>query len=167
MAIKVNSGRVYGGASTRIIPPVTAEDCTIYPAFDLLVLEEHKGGRGCTIRQGRGWARRSVEEIETMCTPLRPVPASVSPDPLVQCQPWVVFGTYFYDVPGEVHLGDAATWPECVVTVKQSVTSWGPVEIGLACANWGMVPAGVWVYVENRYGLRNHDGLGVQVVAAP
>jgi len=44
MPIGENRGRVFGGAESRITPPVTAADCYAYPAFEQLV--DHLGRNG-------------------------------------------------------------------------------------------------------------------------
>lgn len=159
MPIKVNSGRVYAGAATRIIPPVTEEDCTIFPALELLVTEEEKAGRGCTIRQGRGWAKRTVEEIENTCTPATPNPTSTTPHPIILTLPFDLYGTGFYDVVGQVHFGNASTWAASAIKVLQPVSTWTDTEIHITAATWGPVPATIWIYLLNKYGLRNENGL--------
>lgn len=68
MPILDNRGRIYGGAATRIEPPITAGDCTLSPSFDELVDQEQQPGRACTIRFGKGWARRTTAQIAYACT---------------------------------------------------------------------------------------------------
>jgi len=67
MPIGENRGRVFGGAESRITPPVTAADCCAFPAFEQLVKEEGVAGRGCTVRYGRAWAARTVAEVAVSC----------------------------------------------------------------------------------------------------
>ena len=76
MPIEENQGRVFGGAASRIVPPVTEEDCAKYPAFEALVEQEQAADRGCTIRQGKAWASRTVAEIAASCE-IGPLPPEI------------------------------------------------------------------------------------------
>ena len=67
MPIVVNELDEFLGAATRIEPPITSEDCTNFPSFELLCKAEQAAGNGCTIRSAVGWATRTVAEIETDC----------------------------------------------------------------------------------------------------
>lgn len=159
MPIKNHNGKVFAGAQTILIPPVTAADCTIYPSLEQLALEEHKAARGSTIRYGRGWARRPLDEIQTTCTPLTPIPSSTDPMFPVKNAPCNIIGTNFYGIEGQLHIGDADTWPMCIVTTLQPITSWAAALIAVTAMTWGGPGIGAWIYVRNQYGLRNPNGL--------
>lgn len=60
-------GRGWSGAAAGVVRPITSADCTIYPTFEELVRSEGAVSRGCTVRQGRGWAKRTVAEISSSC----------------------------------------------------------------------------------------------------
>lgn len=163
----MNSGRVYGGAATRIIPPITAADCTRFPAFEPLVVEEHKAGRGCTVRQGRAWAARTVEEIEFSCTPQVPVLTYHMPPQWTVGEPATVGGHEFYDEPGVVYLGNAALWTEVTHAKVQEIGTWMETEIVVSAVVWDMAPSLAWIYVKNKWELVNPVGRLVEVLPAP
>lgn len=67
MPIRSCFGESWVGAAAAIIPPIGPEDCAKYPAFNELVEQEGVAGRGCTVRGGVGYAKRTVEEIAASC----------------------------------------------------------------------------------------------------
>lgn len=67
MTIEANDTLEFPGAATLLRPPITGDDCTNFPSFNALVLEEHAADQGCTIRSALGWCTRTVAQIETDC----------------------------------------------------------------------------------------------------
>jgi len=60
-------GKTWAGAAAGVIAPITSADCTVYPTFGELVRAEAVVSRGCTVRQGRGWCKRTVAQIASSC----------------------------------------------------------------------------------------------------
>lgn len=136
----------------------------MYPSFNALVLAEHAAGRGVTVRAGVGWAKRTVAEIQWSCSAVTPNPTSVVPDPVVIPGPYVVYGTGFGGVVGQLHLGDHSTWAACVIKRLQPVSLWTGVRIDCPDANVEPPWLEAWVYVLNEWGLRNANGLHVDLL---
>lgn len=70
MAITANdTGEFTEGAASVIKQPITVADCAKYDTFEELVTALEVAGSGCTIRSGMAFAKKTVEEIVTVCTP--------------------------------------------------------------------------------------------------
>jgi hypothetical protein len=69
MAITANdTGEFTEGAASAIKQPITANDCAAYDTFEELVEALEVPGSGCTIRSGMAFAKKTVGEIQTVCT---------------------------------------------------------------------------------------------------
>lgn len=154
MPLVDNRARVYAGASTRIVPPVTGAECVNWPSFEALVVEESKLGRGCTVRAGRGWARRGLAVVEGCCGAAWPVVTGASPNPWPRGGLGQAGGTGFGAVEGVLYLTDSGTWAGSTVKVAQNVVAWSN---GLVLVNPvsypGVAYMPVWIYVENVCGM--------------
>jgi hypothetical protein len=67
MGLRENDTLEFPGAATLIEPPITGADCTNFPSFEELALNEQVAPAACTIRNGMAWALRTVALIETDC----------------------------------------------------------------------------------------------------
>lgn len=69
VAIEANdTGEFMDGAASVIKQPITVADCAKYDTFEELVAALEVAGSGCTIRGGKGFAKKTVGEIVTVCT---------------------------------------------------------------------------------------------------
>jgi hypothetical protein len=151
--------REWAGAASKLIPPITAGDCAKWPAFDELVREEMKPGRGCTVRAGVGFARRTAAEISESCALVVPVITEVTPQPVVYENGFYVWGSGFGASTGELWIGDAATWELCVETYRfETLFGWLEARVH-AYNDFGGPPfEDHYVYVKRATGQRNVTG---------
>lgn len=91
--------------------------------------------------------------------PSTPSPSRTLPTVMFLTHAADVIGTGFYDLPGDVYLGDHATWTTCVTKVLQPVSTWLPTLVHITAVSYIVAPVGVWIYVSNKYGFRNAAGL--------
>lgn len=157
----------WAGAASKLVPPITEEDCVLFPEFGALAREESKPGRGCTVRAGVGWAKRTNAEIAIVCTPATPTITNHAPPLWLTNHVASVDGMGFYDVGGFVRLGNADTWLGCTYTELQTVGAWQSTNVALSSVNWGMAPGTAWIYVQNKYGKVNAVGREVTVFPGP
>jgi len=167
MPITENTDEDWTGSRSRLVKPIGEVDCELAPTFEALCRQEAETGRGCTVRGGVGFAKRTVAEITSTCTPATPSISNVTPDPLFEGEAWSVLGSGFYDEGGTVYLGNASSWAACTIKVPQAEGVWGGAQIDLTAVGWGIVPANVWVYVLNKYGKVNAAGYARQIVGPP
>lgn len=159
MPIVTVSREEWAGAASCIIAPVGADVCPLYPSFNALVLQEHAAGRGVTVRAGVGFAKRTVAEITASCQAVTPNPTGSVPLDLSPGTVAYITGTGFADVVGQLHLGNASTWAASTVKVLQPVGAWIPTSVEITSVTADGLVDIVWVYVLNKYGLRNEAGL--------
>jgi len=133
------TGKTWAGAAAGVIKPITSADCTVYPTFEELVRAEAVVSRGCTVRAGRGWAKRTVAQIASTCYAVPTITGYNSPGRNVA-------GVRFFEKVGvaklEVDVG--AGW------VERSTTTWSDVFIHHSGS--GLLPTNK-LRVTNKYGL--------------
>lgn len=143
MPILDNNGRIYTGAATRIVPPITAGDCTLSPSFEQLVDQEQQPGRACTIRAGKAWARRTTQQIAYACTN---VPEITGYTPATR----TTTGNHFYTKtgPAKLEYNVGAGW------LTKATSSWNDTTIVHAPPP---LVAGNRLRVTNKYGIMSNE----------
>ncbi len=164
MPIRVADRREWGGASSKIVKPIMAEDCVMAPCFACLVSQEAQPGRGCTVRAGVGWAKRSVEQIAETCTPPTPIITSTTPNPWVIGNPGSVYGSNFGPEPGLVVLKGGEWWGGPGVTYQQPVESWADGLIKVSAVVGVSPPVLWWLFVFTKWETHNDPGRGQGLV---
>lgn len=160
MPIRRNDSDSFPGAASAFVPPVTSADCCLFSTVQEMAEEAAAAGWPYTVKGGQVFVDASLVQIGTVCFIGEPTISGLVPDPLI-VNPWVVNGTNYGSVQGEVWLGNASTWAGSGIRVEQNVAAWGgaainmnpPVQDGLPAA-----PAHVYVYVINDCGERNAAG---------
>lgn len=167
MGLEQSRRAEWSGAGCRIIPPITVADCTRYPTFDELVLEEGVAGRGVTIRKGQAWAARTVAQIAGSCAVYVPDVTGHWPGQWMVGFEGKASGLHFEEVGGECWLTDNASWAMSVTKVEQTVSVWTDTELTIPSVSYPLVPGTAYIFVLDKFGKRNAVGHAVVVVPAP
>lgn len=143
MAIKANDLRLYVGAASLLVPPITSGECTLFPSLELLVRAEGVAGRGATIRHGLAFAKRTPAELAAAC----------AADPLItgyNGASRLVVGVRFFEKsgPAKLEVSQGAVWVERGTDIWQ--------ETMIRHVPPPLVP-GWWVRVTNKYGLVSNE----------
>jgi hypothetical protein len=148
----------WAGARSKIVKPVTSGDCEKFPCFQCLCIEECKAGRGCTVRAGVGWCKRTPEEIAASCAYPTPTILGTSPNPWVVGLAAYVGGAGFGQEPGLVVLKHGQWWGGPGETYPQPIDSWGDGAIWVSGVNGVSPPTMQWLFVFNKWGKHNDPG---------
>lgn len=167
MPIIVASKAVWAGASSLVVRPIGAGDCTRFPTFEELVLEEAGASRGLTVRAGVGYAKRTVAQIASSCAVYEPDVTGHWPVQWIVGQLARASGLHFEDVGGECWLTDNASWAMSVTFAQQTVSVWTDTELTIPSVSYPLVPGVAYIFVVDKFGKRNAVGHAVPVMPGP
>ena len=161
MPILGNDDKQYTGAKSRLVPPISAVDCPLFPTAQELMRAESAAGFGAVWRGGVAFLERSPAELAIACTPATPALTDVVPGLLFGAVDWLVRGSGLYDSAGVIWIAAAATWGAVGYKEAQNVTAWNEGQVDLKGWAFGPGAGDRFVYAENRYGLVSVNGYPV------
>jgi hypothetical protein len=145
----------FPGAQSIAVPPVTALDCAAHPSLDDLVRAESAAGHGATIRQGRGFLEEPLSGLAVLCALPTPVISGSTPNPVEDLELETTVGTNFGAAVGQVWIGDAGVWLDCVHKKQQTTHTWTNVSTTYHLDRNGFGELTWWVYVVKSTGERS------------